>query len=47
MGYQYQFHGDPRWYRAEYKVDVVPHRERTVWVHRDTVNGETYSQPIQ
>jgi hypothetical protein len=35
------------WYRAEFKVDVVPHRERTVWVHRDTVNGETYSQPIQ
>lgn len=47
LAYQYQVYGDKRWYRAEFKVDVACHRERTVWVHRDTVNGETYSQPIQ
>jgi hypothetical protein len=47
ISYQYQVFGDPQKYRSEFKFDMLkPQKPRTTWLHKDSINRETYTQPI-
>jgi hypothetical protein len=44
FGYQYKVYGDPKIYRAEYKIDIVKNgKSRLSWLHQDKINRETYT----
>lgn len=45
---KYKMLGDGRTYRTEYRYDLIPkNSNRVTWLHQDSTNGETYTQPIQ
>ena len=47
LGYQYKLYGDPKLYRADFKLDIVAKgKSRLTWIHQDRSSLETYTQPI-
>lgn len=48
IGYWFNYYGEPKHkrFKAEYRIDVVKHKKRLVWMHIDEDTGCSYQQTI-